>query len=185
MAQAETRNLKDRIMTDNRVNNNGVWQNRDWAERVQICQQGIANEDSLLLTLVIMFIAFEAILFTILIGGGWGQRWSIILAVFGVGSVIPYMYFFEIRGNAVDHWGEMLHGLWEEAGQQELAQYYKGCVERRYRRQQKRGRWIVIFGWGHPFDMGRFKSTRRWFTTFIPLGLVIIWILLMVESFSC
>ncbi len=172
-------------MTDSKVNNNSTWQNLDWEKKVAICNQGIANEDSLLLTLVIMFIALEAMLFTILIAVGWGQWWSIILAGFGVAFVIPYVYFFEGRGNAVDLWGEMLHGLWEEAGQKELVQYYKGCVERRYRRKKKCGRWVIIFGWGHPFDIGRFKSTRRWFTTFIPLIIVIVWIFLVAVSFKC
>ena len=170
-------------MTDSKVNNNNKWQNLDWEKKIAICNQGIANEDSLLLTLVIMFIAFEAILFTILIGVGWGQWWSIILAVFGVALVIPYIYFFIVRGNAVDYWGEMLHGLWKEAGQQELAQYYKGCVERRCRGRKKCGWWAIIFGWGHLFDIGRFKSTRRWFTTFIPSILVFVWIWIMVMSF--
>jgi len=172
-------------MADSKENENQKWQKLEWEKKVTICNQGIANEDSLLLTLVIMFLAFEAILFTILIGVGWGQCWSIILAVFGVGLVIPYVYFFEVRGNAVDLWGEMLHGLWEEADQQELAQYYKGCVERRSKRQEKRGWWKVIIGWGHLFTIGRFKSTRRWFTTFVPIILVIIWVLLMWKSFDC
>ena len=104
-------------MKDKQVDNNNTWQNLDLEKKITICNQGIANEDSLLLTLVIMFIAFEAILFTILIGGGWGQWWSVILAIFGVVLVIPYVYFFEVRGNAVDLWGEMLHELWQQAGQ--------------------------------------------------------------------
>lgn len=171
-------------MKDSKAKNNSTWQNLDWEKKVAICNQSIANEDSLLLTLVIMFIAFEAILFTILIGG-WGQWWSIILAVFGIGFVILYMDLFEKRGSWVDLWGEMLYWLWEEAGQQDLAEHYKGCVERRCKRQKKCGRWKVIFGWGHPFNIGRFKSIRRLLNTFIPLILVIVWILVMVVSFVC
>ncbi len=183
-------------MTDNKVNKNSTWQNLDWEKKVTICNQGIANEDSLLLTWVIMFIALEAILFTILIGVGWGQCWSIGLTISGVLFVISYMCLFVVRGSRVNLWGEMLYRLLEEAGQQDLAEHYKGCAERRGKRKEKCGRWKVIFGWcDKDENVGRFKrkiswfrcfkSTRRWFTTFIPLIIVIVWIVLMVKSFVC
>jgi len=183
-------------MTDSKVNNNSTWQNLDWEKKVSICNQSIANEDSLLLTLVIMFIALEAMLFTILITKGWGQLWSIVLAIFGVVLVILYMYLFKRRGNQVDLWGEKLYRLWEEAGQQDLAQHYIGCVERRCKRKEKCGWWKVTFGWCEKDKKkGRFKrtiswfkcfkSTRRLFTTFIPMGLLVVWIVLMVVSFYC
>ena len=52
--------------TDKKVNDDSTWQNLDWDKKVSICNQSIANEDTLSLTLVIMFIALEAMLFTIL-----------------------------------------------------------------------------------------------------------------------
>jgi len=183
-------------MTDSKENTNNKWRNLDWEKKVTICNQTIANEDSLFLTLVIMFLAFEAILFTILIGVGWGQWWSIILASFGVVLVPFFVHFFYVSGNALDLWGEILHGLWEEVDQQELAQNYEGCIERRIKRQEKHGWQKVIFGWCETDKrMGRFKrviswfkcfsSKRKWFTTFIPLIIVIVWILLMAVSFNC
>ena len=53
-------------MAGSKENENQKWQKLEWEKKVTICNQGIANEDSLLLTWVIMFIALEAILFTIL-----------------------------------------------------------------------------------------------------------------------
>ena len=166
------------------------WQKLSWAEKVQICQQAIAIGDTLLLTLVVMLIALEAMLFTILAAERWGQWWSIILAVPGLVYAGFHIYFFEIKGSQLDCWGKTLHDLLTEAGLIEQAKHWEGCVERR-----KHGRWKVIFGWCEKDKhMGRFKriitwfkcfkSTRRWFTTFIPLVLVIVWILLIVVSFD-
>ncbi len=53
-------------MTDKKVNNNSTWQNLDWEKKVQICQQGIANQDALLYASVVIFIALEAMFFSVI-----------------------------------------------------------------------------------------------------------------------
>ena len=78
-------------------NKDGVWEKLDWAKKVGICQQGVAIGDTLLLTLVVMLVALEAMLFTILVSKGWGQCWSIILAVLGTGYPFFHSYLFEKR----------------------------------------------------------------------------------------
>jgi hypothetical protein len=186
-------------MTNGKESNNSVWQNLEWEKKVSICNQGISAEDGLLLNLVIMFIAFEAILFTIFIGVGWGQYWSIVLAFLGIGVIILYMYLFEKRGKWVDHWGEILFSLWKDAGDEGITNNYLGCVERINKRKEKYGWWKVMFGWCEKVDNEErfkrvkyfiswfrcFNSTRRLLTTFIPLILIIIWVLVMVLSLVC
>jgi hypothetical protein len=176
---------------------NNIWPEKlKWKEKVSICNQGINSEDSLLLTLVIMVLAFEAILFTILIGPGWGQYWSIAIAFFGIGIIILYMYLFEKRGEWVDKWGKILFSLYEDVNNKEISKNYLGCVERIDKRKEKCGWWKVMFGWCEKVDSEEsfkrikqffswfncLKSTRRLFTTFIPLILVIIWVVVIVFS---
>lgn len=180
-------------------NNNGLWQKLGWEKRVTISQQGIAQEDSLLHTYVVLFIAVEAMLFATLIAKGWGDLWSIIIAVLGIGLAIIFMFILEKRGNAVDRWGEILSQLWGEAEREEFANHYKGCVKRREIRQKRCGKfWVfvgwrgkgkkrygilrVLFGWEGHFE--RFKSTRRLLVFFVPLIVMILWILIMAVSFG-
>ena len=167
------------------ADSNGLWQSLNWEKRLAISEQGIANEDSLLHTYVIIFIALQAMLFGILIAKGWGQWWSALIAFIGIGIALWFMYLFENRGNTVDLWGEILYGLWGEAGKQELAERYKGCWRRRENRKKRCGRLINIVGWGSVFERKRYGSARRVITTFMPLILVIVWILVTVVSFDC
>ena len=166
-------------MTDSKVNNN-KWQNLNWEKKVQICQQGIANQDSLLHTYVVIFIALQAMLFVAVFSEGWGQWWSIPIAVMAIGLAILFARLFELRGNAVDRWGEILYALWDEAGESELAAYHKGSVEKRERRREKFGRFLIFKGWGL---FGRFNSARWMLITLMPSVLVVVWILMMVMSF--
>lgn len=186
-------------MTNSKEGNNSIWQNLEWEKKVSLCNQGITAEDSLLLTLVIMFIAFEAIFFTILTTVGWGHYWSVVLAFLGIAVIILYMYLFERRVKRVDRWGKMLFQLWKDGGKEEIANNYLGCVKRIDKRKEKYGWLKVMLGWCEEVDTKKrlkrikcviswfncFKSTIRLFTTFIPVILIVVWILVIVVSFVC
>ena len=168
-------------MTDN---NNGVWQNLPWEQKVQICEQGRASENHLLHTYVVTFIALEAMLFAILITKGWHQWWSIIITVIGIGLSCLWAYLFETRADSVDRWEVELHKLWLEVGKSEptaseLAKHYSGSVERRERR--RKNRWAPFWSLG---SAGRFISARWVVIAATPLVFAIVWILVMVVSFA-
>ncbi len=165
------------------------WQKLTWAEKVQICQQGIANEDSWLHTYVVIFIALQAMFFAIVFNLELHWGWLIVIAIVAISVAIWFIYKFYVRGDAVDRWGEIMHGLFEEVGKLELSaqpeflKHYKGSPERRARKRKKCGWFFVIFGWGkNPWNW--INSARRVLGTYTPLLVCFAWIFLVIYKIN-
>jgi len=170
-------------MTDN--NKGRVWQNLDWAKKVGICMQGIDHEDSLLTTFVVIFIALEAMFFAVVFSMKLSFCFNLIIAILAILVAGNFAYLFKRRGDYVDHWGAILYALWKgaflieesesEVSASELMKHYEGCFERR-----KRGRFAIIFGWG---SLGcRLKSPRLCITTFTPILVILVWIVIVINQ---
>ena len=171
-------------------NKDSEWQKLDWARKVELCEQGRANENNLLQNYRLIFIALETILFATVFGVAWNNLWALIFIFIGIGLAILWMHVTELRGNAVDRWEEILAGLWakvdkSEAGVSELTGHYRGAMERRKRRKE-RGRKAVFKGWD---GWKRFRSARWVLTAFIPFLVILGWIVVMeltiAGAFNC
>jgi len=164
-------------------NKDSEWQKLNWARKVELCEQGRADENNLLQNYRFIFIALETILFAATFGVAWDSLWVLIFVFLGIVLAILWAHVTELRGNAVDRWEEILADLWtkvdkSETGVSELARHYTGAVERRKRRKE-RGRKDVILGWG---GWRRFRSARWVLTAFIPFLVVVGWVVVMVVT---
>jgi len=167
----------------------GVWKDLDWAKKVQICQEFLADEDSWLHTYVVIFIALQVMFFAIVFGLKL-HLWGVIaIAIVAILVAIWFIYIFYVRGNAVDRWGEIMYKLFTEVDQQELPaqpellKHYKGSLERRERKRKKCGWLYVIFGWGcNPWNW--IKSARRVLGTYTPLLACFAWIFLVIYKIN-
>lgn len=162
-------------------NNNDVWGNLEWSRKVELCEQSRANENSLLHSYLMIFIAVETILFAAVFAKGWNQFWGGYVALLGLMLAILWGHVCELSGNRVDRWEEKLNGLWKQAGELELTERYRGAVERRERRR-KQGRLAIFLGWGHA---KRFLSARWVLIAFMPFLTICLWIWVMVSCFTC
>jgi len=197
-------------------NKDSIWQSLEWARKVELCEQGRANEDNLLHSYIITFIALETVLFAAVFSVAWSILWAVLLvSPLGLFLAFLWMHVNELRGNAVDRWTAILAGLWAqvdapkvielEKGILEFAEHYKGGIERREKRR-KSGRKAVFLGWGwfgsykgseerrrgkfgwlYSFlrrekRLGPLRSARWVLTVFIPLLVVIGWILVIVVT---
>jgi hypothetical protein len=138
-------------------NNKDAWKRLPWKEKVQICQQGIAHEDTLLLTFIVIFIGLEALFFTVVVTDKLGKCVDIAIAAIGILVAIRFVHIFVKAGNAIDRWGMMLHDLWDELNGQylcksgvkasEFVELHKPSVKRREIGRKKCGCWKIVFGW--------------------------------------
>jgi hypothetical protein len=163
-----------------------MWRKLDWATKVKLCEQGRANENSLLHNYYVIFIAVETILFAAVFSIGYPRLWGGFIGLLGLFLAILWAHVCELRGNAVDRWEEILASLWREIesselGVSELADHYKGAVERRRKRRDGGRRAIFFWGWG---GIRRFLSARWVFTSFIPFLVVCVWVWVIVECFT-
>ncbi len=167
----------------------GVWKDLDWEKKVQICQQFSADEDSWLHTYVVIFIALQAMFFTIALGLKLPPEWVTTIAIVAILVAIWFIYIFYVRGNAVDRWGEIIYKLFMEVDQQEfpaqpeLLKHYKGSPERRGMKRKKCGWFYIIFGWGcNPWNW--IKSARRVLGTYTPLLVCFAWIFIVIYKIN-
>jgi len=161
------------------------WQKLEWAKKVELCEQGRANENNLLQSYRFIFIAVEAILLAAVFNAGWNQLWGGFVALLGLALAILWGHMSELRGNAVTRWEEILASLWakvdeSEGGVSELAGHYGGAVERR-RRRREGGRIAIFWGWGRH---RRLLSAHWMFTTLMPLFVVCVWLWVMIVCFT-
>lgn len=147
------------------------WNELTWFKKVQICEQGISNEDSLLSTYVTIYIAIQAMFFVIALSLDYWWWFPVVIAFLAFFVSVLFIRLFLIRGDAVDRWSEILAGLWtqevsstlsdKEKGVSELAQYYEGAVERR-----KKSKWSRFWGWNwwgtYKYSEGKTSKKFRW-----------------------
>jgi len=184
------------------ISEDSEWRKLSWAEKVQICQQRIAQEDSLLIAYVVIFIGLEAIFFAAMLSSNivmpcWLGK---TVPALGILVAINFALVCKRRGDMVDRWSVVFYSLWKKVPDDEviatsitlkgkqlvkakdIGEDYKGCVER------LKGGWRGwkpnFFGWGRLFDRLKFwlKSGRRLVTIFTPLLVIIIWILILVTN---
>jgi hypothetical protein len=137
----------------NPVNQYSAWHNLTWKEKMDICQQGVSQEDSLLSTYVTIYIALEAMFFAIVLTLGLSWWLTLIIGLLALGVSFLFVRIFLRRGDAVDRWEEIMCNLWEQAANAaelplekntciEFVNHYKGSRERR-----NRGKWSNFWGW--------------------------------------
>ena len=173
-------------MTDSKVNDNGTWQNLDWEKKVAICQQAIANQDALLYASVVIFIALEAMFFSVIFSDINLPPWmNETVPALGIVVAVCFMFIFKRRGDSINRWGTILHKLWQEVKgekisgvpKQELLKHY--CASKKWRQKGWRGVWL---GW-RPFRTwleNYFVSTRRFIILFTPILVILMWIVIIV-----
>jgi hypothetical protein len=119
--------------------------NIDWATKVTLCKQGMATENRELQSYRTLFIALEAILFTAVSTILRENPWGVVVAFLGLMLTILWWHVCDLRGDAVDRWGDALANLWDEANKwqetvksklfplnpAELYKHYMGATERR------------------------------------------------------
>ena len=167
------------------------WQELSWAENIQICQQGEAQEDSLLHTYVTIFIALEGMFFTLVFTLALSPYLLITIAIVAIVVTIGFIYFFYKRGKGIDAWGSRLYELFKKEGMKEFEDYYYGCFKRKELIGRKWGWFHIIFGWGEGKWWKRwnwfksFKSARRAVTTYMPILVIMAWILILIIKIDC
>ena len=170
------------------------WKKLNWKEKIQICQQSISQQDSLLIAYVVIFIGLEAIFAAIVVSGILHQCLDLTIALLGIAVAINFAFVCKRRGDAVDRWGTILYSLWSQVPPDEviatsrtlkgeelkvkakdIGEDYKGCVER------LAGGWRgwkpIFFGWGRKRDRLKhfFQSGRRLTIFFTPILVIIMW----------
>jgi hypothetical protein len=174
------------------------WRELHWKEKIQICQQGISGEDSLLVSYVVIFVAIEAIFAALVISQTLCPESSRTIAVLGIALTIIFIFVCKRRGDAIDRWGAILYKLWKEVPGDEvlnnnlpeisgkaivqakdIAKDYKGCVER-----LRRGWTAIICGWPPCSDKCKsfFKSARRLTIVFCPVLVIVMWVLVLCHT---
>ncbi|MBI2851302.1 MAG: hypothetical protein HYX80_09765 [Chloroflexi bacterium] len=165
------------------------WQKLSWAEKLQICQSGEAQEDSLLHTYVTIFIAIEAMFFALVFGLALSLSWLVVITILAILVAIWFMHVFYQRGKGVDRWGALLYGLYKDASMNEFKDYYYGCFKREELMGTKHGWFLIIFGWSDGKWWSWFKSftsARRVCVTYTPILVIIGWIvLILVKTLDC
>ena len=188
------------------------WQKLPWAEKVHICQRGIAHEDTLLITYVVIFIALEAMFFAVF--GVPASYIKITSSILGILVAIRFVCIFKKAGDAVDRWGTILHDLWEELNEQELCKSgvktsefvkaHQPSVEKWNRRKRIKG-WleIIFFWWDNKCPDAKSNclmirwlkigwcnisaivgSRRRMMTTCTPLLVIAAWAFVICQMFD-
>jgi hypothetical protein len=185
--------------------NKNEWENLKWKEKVQICQQGIAAEDSLLISYVVIFVALEATFAAFVISKLLCLEFDIAISVLGIVLAIIFMLVCKRRGDIVDRWGSALYSLWDwdkvpddtisvnvklkyskAILAKAIREDYEGCMER------LNIGWKAIFcGWPtnekhesplkswSRLTQGRskflFTSARRLTIAFCPILVIVVW----------
>ena len=177
-------------MADSKENENQKWQDLEWAKKVQICQQGIANQDTLLYTSVVIFVALEAMFFSAIFSNiKLFPCMNETIAAVGIVVALAFLFIFKRRGDSINRWGVILCELWREIEEndisgvpkEEVLKHY--CSSKKWREKGWRG---VILGWCPCCDWLRnyCVSTRRFIILFTPFLVVVMWVLMLV-SFDC
>ena len=91
MAQEEGNRIEKRTMTGD---NKDEWNNLSWKDKVQICQQGIAHEDTLLFTYVVIFIGLEALFLTAIFSGILPPCAKFVVIIFGFFIALYFICIF-------------------------------------------------------------------------------------------
>jgi hypothetical protein len=193
----EGRRFKGRIKVTS-VNNDSEWQKLHWKEKIQICQQRIGQEDSLMIAYVVIFIGLETVFTTIFLSRILPCCFNVAVASLGVLMAIIFMLVCKRRGDMVDRWSVVFYSLWQKVPDDEviatsktykdknlvvkakdIGEDYKGCVER------LKGSWKgwkpIFFGWGRVSDRMCFwlTSWHRLVTVFAPILIILMWVLLL------
>ena len=180
------------------VSEDSEWRKLSWAEKVQICQQRISQDDSLLIAYVVIFIGLEAMFFAVMFSSNivmpcWLSK---TVPALGILVAINYMLVCKHRGDAIDRWSVIFYTLWRQVPPDEtiaiielnknlvvkakdIGKGYEGCVER------LKGGWkAIFFGWGRRRDGLKFwlKSAHRLVTISTPILVIIIWIFIFVTN---
>ena len=180
------------------------WKKLIWKEKIQICQQRISQEDSLLIAYVVIFIGIEAIFATVVTSSILHRCFDLTIALLGIAVAINFAFVCKRRGDAVDRWSVVFYSLWEkvphdeviatsmtlkgkelEVKAEEIGEDYKGCVER------LAGGWRgwkpIFFGWDRKRDRLRFylKSGRRLVIMFTPILVIIVWSIIIPYILDC
>lgn len=134
-------------------NESSVWQKLYWDKKVEICMQGIDHEDHWLATLVVIFIALEAMFFAVIFSIEPCFYLNLIITILGSLVAVLFMRLFKRRGDYIDNWGAKLYDLWNEVGASELRKHYEGCAKRK-----NRGWVAIILGWDW---FGRYTGSEQ------------------------
>ena len=176
-------------MTNSKVNNNSTWQNLDWEKKVQICQQGITNQDALLYASVVIFIALEAMFFSVIFSNINLPPWMNNIVVPALGIVVAgfFVVIFKRRGDSINRWGIILHKLWQEIEEKNISGVLKQELLKHYyasKNWRQKGWCGVWLGWGPwcAWLKNYFVSTRRFIILFTPILVILMWIVIIVVS---
>ncbi len=163
------------------------WQRLSWAEKVQICQQGVAHEDTLLITYIVIFIGLEALFFASVFSMKLPLCVNIIIAGLGIAVAFEFMYIFYRRGKCVDVYSAVLRALWQDIPEDEALAEVEGfkvkarCITEIYgsscAKRLKGGCRATFWGWGPCREWFKhfFTSPRRFHTKFMPVLVIVIW----------
>jgi hypothetical protein len=189
-------------MADSGGNDKSEWEKLCWKEKVQICQQGISGEDSLLISYVVIFVALEATFAALVISQVLCSGSSQAIAVLGIALAVIFILVCKRRGDIVDRWGAILYKLWKEVpgdemldkssnlpkgvGEEEealvkaekIVKDYGGC------RRRLQGGWkAILCGWSPCHEKRKlfFKSARRLTIVFCPVLVIVMWALVLCQ----
>jgi hypothetical protein len=177
-------------------NDGNEWQKLTWSEKIQISQQRIAQEDSLLIAYAVIFIGLEAIFFAaIFTGSNIMPHWlKCTIPAFGIFLAIVFAIVCKRRGDMVDRWSFVFSSLWKivphsyviAAGStnkekkldikaEDIGKDYEGSIER-----LRGGLWgwvPNIAGWPTLSDRLKnlFQSGRRFTVIITPILVIITW----------
>ena len=179
------------------ISEKSEWQKLSWKEKVQICQQDIAKEDSLLISYVVIFVGVEAILAAVVLGNILSPSFDKTIAALGILLAVIFALVCKRRSDLVDSWGAILYQLWNELPADEelnrnenlprlsgkavikakdIAEDCEGCVER------LKGGWkVIILGYSPRRKALKFwlKSARRLIIVLCPTLVIVMWALIL------
>jgi len=181
------------------ISEDSEWRKLIWKEKVQICQQCISGEDSLLISYVVIFVGVEAILAAVVLGNILSLSFDKTIAALGILLAVIFALVCKQRSDLIDRWGTILYELWNELPADEelnknenlprlsgkalikakdIAKDYEGCVER------LKGGWkVIIFGYPPCREACKFwlKSARRLTIVFCPILVIVTWALILCQ----
>ena len=109
-----------------------------WVEKVNICEQGRANENALLQSYRLIFIAMATIFLVATFSVGWTHWWGGLLGMSTIALGILWIITCDKRAALVDDWESMLAELWGQVGLTEIQAHYSDAQRREKTREEMR-----------------------------------------------
>ncbi len=145
------------------------WIDCTFYEKVDICEQGRGNENNLLQSYRLIFLALGTTMLIVpnrmewgILSGGWFGFGGILLSIL-------WLHTCHKRSGLVDDWEVILAELWREANVIDIENHYRGAKTRIADRQRLKDKRLgTLRTWFFPlFTKGRFRS-RTVFNVIAP-----------------